>query len=197
MLAAGDFEMAEQLITELVQRGTSRLDEAAAYNLKVLLHTVKAENTQAIDGALTCLRLFGIDVPAQPIWEQVQSEYETVWQTLHGRPIEDLIDLPLMTDPELQAVTDVLSAMLPPSYFTDFNLYGLLVCRIVNLSMQHGTNGASANAFGYFGSVLGPVFNRYREGGSFTRLAFDLVEKHGFLAYRLKIHFAMEWSPFG
>jgi PAS domain S-box-containing protein len=186
----GDFGKAEQLIGELLHRGMSKVDQAAAYSLKVLLHTVKAENTQAVDSALTCLRLFGIDLPPNPIWEQVQAEYKMVWQTLNGRPIEDLIDLPVMTDPELLAVTDMLSAMLPPAYFTDFNLYGLLVCRIVNVSMEHGTNGASANAFGYFGSVLAPVFHRYQDGSRFTRLALDLVEKHGFLAYRAKIHFA-------
>jgi PAS domain S-box-containing protein len=192
----GNFEETEHLIGELLLRGASKVDQAAAYTLKVLLHTVKAENTQAVDSALKCLRLFGIDLPPHPIWEQVQAEYKTVWQTMNGRPIEDLIDLPLMTDPELQAVTDMLSAMLPPAYFTDFNLYGLLVCRIVNVSMEHGTNGASANAFGYFGSVLAPVFHRYRDGFCFTRLAFDLVEKHGFLAYRAKIHFAMGMVAF-
>jgi predicted ATPase/signal transduction histidine kinase len=192
----GNFEETEHLIGELLRRGASKVDRAAAYSLKVLLHTVKAENTQAVDSALTCLRLFGIDLPPHPIWEQVQAEYKTVWQTMKGRPIADLIDLPLMTGPELQAVTDMLSAMLPPAYFTDFNLYGLLVCRIVNISMEHGTNGASANAFGYFGSVLAPVFHRYRDGFCFTRLAFDLVEKHGFLAYRAKIHFAMGMVAF-
>jgi PAS domain S-box-containing protein len=192
----GDFDKAEQLIGELLPRGMSKVDQAAAYSLKVLLHTVKAENTQAVDSALTCLRLFGIDLPPHPIWEQVEAEYKTVWQTLNGRPIEDLIDLPLMTDPELQAMTDMLSAMLPPAYFTDFNLYGLLVCRIVNVSMEHGTNGASANAFGYFGSVLAPVFHRYKDGSCFTKLALDLVEKHGFLAYRAKIHFAMGMVAF-
>jgi PAS domain S-box-containing protein len=192
----GDFDKAEQLIGEVLPRGMSKVDQAAAYSLKVLLHTVKAETTQAVDSALTCLRLFGIDLPPHPTWEQVQAEYETVWQTLNGRPIEDLIDLPLMTDPELQAVTDMLSAMLPPAYFTDFNLYGLLVCRIVNVSMEHGTNGASANAFGYFGSVLAPVFHRYKDGSYFTRLALDLVERHGFLAYRAKIHFAMGMVAF-
>jgi predicted ATPase/signal transduction histidine kinase/tRNA A-37 threonylcarbamoyl transferase component Bud32 len=192
----GNFEETEHLIGELLRRGASKVDQAAAYSLKVLLHTVKAENAQAVDSALTCLRLFGIDLPPHPIWEQVQAEYKTVWQTMNGRPIEHLIDLPLMTDPELQAVTDMLSAMLPPAYFTDFNLYGLLVCRIVNTSMEHGMNGASANAFGYFGSVLAPVFHRYRDGFCFTRLAFDLVEKHGFLAYRAKIHFAMGMVAF-
>ena len=66
---------------ELLQRGASKVDQAAVYHLKILLHVVKSENaTSAVDSALTCLRLFGIDIPAHPTREQVQAEYETVWQ---------------------------------------------------------------------------------------------------------------------
>ncbi|CAB3802905.1 hypothetical protein [Pararobbsia alpina] len=72
----------------------------ASYHLKVQLHVVKSENAWAIDSALTCLHLFGIDLPAHPSEEGVQAEYETVWRNLAGRPIESLVDLPLMTDPE-------------------------------------------------------------------------------------------------
>ena len=122
----GNFDKAEQLIGELLQRGASKVDQAAVYHLKVQLHVVKSENPQAVDSALTCLRLFGIDLPAHPTWEQVQAEYETVWQNLDGRPIESLIDLPLMTDPELQAAMQVLSVLTAPAYFTDFHLFCLL-----------------------------------------------------------------------
>ena len=97
--------------------------------------------------ALTCLRLFGIDLPAHPTWEQVEAEYETVWQTLDGRPIESLIDLPMMTDPELQAAMQVLTVLSPPAYSTDFHLFCLLACRMVKVSMQHGMSGASAHGF--------------------------------------------------
>jgi hypothetical protein len=41
-LLSGNFENAEQLIVELLQRGASIVDQAAAYNLKVLLRTVKS-----------------------------------------------------------------------------------------------------------------------------------------------------------
>ena len=71
----GNFERAEQLIAELLARGASKFDQAAVYHSKVLLHTVKSENTQAVDSALTCLRLFDIDIPAHPTWEQVHAEY--------------------------------------------------------------------------------------------------------------------------
>jgi PAS domain S-box-containing protein len=187
----GNFDTAEQLIGELLQRGASKVDQAAAYHLKILLHTVKSENAQAVAIALTCLRLFGIDIPADPTWEQVQAEYETVWQTLNGRPIESLIDLPLMTDPELQGAMQVLSVLQAPAHITDFHLLCLLVCRMVNISMQDGTSGASAHGYALLGYILGPVFHRYSEGYRFAKLACDLVEKHGFIAYHAKVYHAM------
>jgi PAS domain S-box-containing protein len=190
-ILTGSFDTAEQLIGELLQRGASKIDQTAAYHLKVLLLTVKSENAQAVASALTCLRLFGIDIPAHPTWEQVQAEYEMVWQILDGRPIESLIDLPLMTDPELQVEMQLLSILTPPAYFTDLHLFSLLVCRMVNVSMQHGTSGASAHAYGILGHILGPVFHRYSEGYRFARLACDLVKKHGFIAYQAKVYHAM------
>jgi PAS domain S-box-containing protein len=187
-LLSGNFDEAEHLIGELLQRAVSKVDQAAVYHLKILLHTVKSENSQALASALTCLRLFDIDLPAQPMWEQVQAEYELVWRTLSGRSIESLIDLPMMTDPEQQATMQVLSTLLGPTYFTDFHLFCLLVCRMVNLSSQHGTCGASAHAYGYWGVVLGPVFHRYQDGYRYAKLACDLVEKHDFVTYRAKAY---------
>ncbi|HKB84314.1 MAG TPA: GAF domain-containing protein, partial [Burkholderiales bacterium] len=187
----GNFEKAEQLILELLQRAASKVDQAAVYQVKVLLHTVKSESAQAVATALTCLRLFGTDIPAHPTWEQVQAEYETVWQNLNGRHIEGLIDLPLMTDPELQAAMQVLSVLQDPANRTDFHLFCLLVCRMVNVSTQHGLCGASAHGCAYLGTILGPVFHRYSEGYRFGKLACDLVDKHGFIAHRAKVHYAM------
>jgi PAS domain S-box-containing protein len=190
-LLTGNFDKTEQLIVELLQRGVSKVDQAAVYHLKVQFHVAKSENPQAVDSALTCLRLFDIDLPAHPTQEQVRAEYEAVWQTLNGRPIESLIDLPLMTDPELQAAMQVLSVLGPPAYFTDFRLFCLQVCRMVNVSMRHGASGAAAHAYGYWGAMLGPVFHRYRDAYRFAKLACDLVEKHCFITYQSKVYFAM------
>jgi predicted ATPase len=111
---SGNFDEAEQLIAELLRRAASKLDQAAVYRLKVLIQTVKSENAQAVGSALACLRLFGIDLPAHPTWEQVEAEYETVWQILDGRPTESLIDLPMMTDPEMQASVQMPAVLSPP-----------------------------------------------------------------------------------
>jgi PAS domain S-box-containing protein len=190
-LLSGNSETAEQLIADLLQRGASKVNQAAVYHLKVQFHTLKSENVEAIDSALPCLRLFSIEFPAHPTPAQVKAEYDAVWRTLAGRPIERLIDLPLVADTELQAAMQLLSILTPSAYFTDLHLFCLLVCRMVNLSMQHGTGGASAHAFGILGHILGPTFHRYGEGYRFAKLACKLVEKHGFIAYHAKVYHAM------
>ncbi len=187
-LLNGNFEKAEQLIEELLRRAGSNVEQAAVYDLKVRLHTVQGEYPQAVNNALTCLRLFGIDLPAHPSWEEVEAEYRTIWRNLNGRSIETLIDLPQMTDPELQAAMQVFSILAEVSWFTDFHFYCMLVCRMVNISMQHGMSGPSAHAYACLGSMLGPSFHRYREGYRLGRLACDLVERHGFTAYQIKVY---------
>ncbi|HTI01741.1 MAG TPA: AAA family ATPase [Acidisoma sp.] len=186
----GEFDKAEQLIATLLQRATSTVDLATIYQLKLQFHVMKSENQQAVASALECLRLFGIELPAHPSWEQVQLEYKMVWQTLDGRSIESLVDLPLMTDPELQAAMQLLSVLTPPAYFTDFHLFCLIACRMVTVGTQHGLSGAATLGYALLGFVLGPVFHRFGEGYRFAKLACDLVEKHGFVANPAKVYHA-------
>jgi predicted ATPase/signal transduction histidine kinase/GAF domain-containing protein len=183
-LLCGNTEKAGQLIAELLPRAATRVDEAGVYNLKVQLHVMKAENQHAAATALTCLRGFGIDMPAHPTQEQVQTEYETLWQVLDARPIESLIDLPLMTDPELRAAMQMLSTLIPPAYFTDQRLFLLQVCRMVTISLRHGASMDSATGFAYFGIALGTAFHRYGDGYRFAKLACDVLDKYGFIATR-------------
>jgi PAS domain S-box-containing protein len=190
-LLCGNFEKAEQLIVELLQRAASTVAFADTSCLKIYLHVLRGEHPQAVDSALTCLRLFGIDLPVHPTFEQVQAEYETVWQTLNGRPTESLIDLPMMTDPELQVAMQVLSVLGPPAYFTDFHSFCLIACRMVKIGMQHGISDASTLGFALLGFISGPVFHRYGAGYRLAKLACDLVDKHGFIANQPKVYHAM------
>jgi PAS domain S-box-containing protein len=183
-LLCGNAEKAGQLIEQLLPRAASKVDEAAVHCLKVQLQIIKSEYQQAVTTALTCLRGFGIDMSAHPIEEQVQSAYEAVWQTLNGRPIESLIDLPLMNDPELRAAMKMLSVLIPSAYFTDQRLFRLQICRMVTISLQHGASVDSTTGYAYFGIALGTAYHRYGDGYRFAKLACDLLDKYGFIANR-------------
>jgi hypothetical protein len=51
-----NFDTAEQLIAALLQRGASKVDQAAVYHLKIQLHVRQSQNPQAVDSALTSPR---------------------------------------------------------------------------------------------------------------------------------------------
>jgi PAS domain S-box-containing protein len=180
-LVSGNTEKAGQLTQQLLLRAASKVDEAAVYHLKVQIHVITGEFEQGVATALACLRQLGIDIPAHPSQEQVQAEYEAAWKALDGRPIESLIDQPLMTDPELGAAMRMFSGLLAPSYHSNQRLWCLQICRMVQLSVQHGTSSPGARGYVYFGVLLGGVFSRYSEGYRFAKLACDLVETHGFV----------------
>jgi len=141
---------------------------------------------------LECLRLFGREIPAHPTPEQVQVEYETIWQNLGERSIENLIDLPPMTDPEKQAAMRVLSEIRAPANMTDVKPHDLVTFHMVNATLRYGTTDASTHGIVGLASILGPVFHRYIDGYHFGRLACRLVEKFGFHAYKAKAYLGME-----
>jgi len=85
---SGNFDEAEGLISELLATAASKIDKAAAYRIKIDLHVLKSENPKGVESALECLRLFGIEMPAHPTPEQVDAEYEKIWDSLGERSIE-------------------------------------------------------------------------------------------------------------
>ena len=58
------------------------------------------QSDRAIDVGLDYLRHLGIDWSPHPTEEEARREYEQIWSQLGSRTIEELLDLPLMTDPD-------------------------------------------------------------------------------------------------
>jgi predicted ATPase/signal transduction histidine kinase len=177
-----NFAETKRLISELLSRGKSKIDRAAAYCLKMQLHIVESALLEAIQTGLECLQMFDVVMPVQPTRQDVQIEYDKVWLNVGVRSIESLIDLPLMTDSEMQTVMSVLSIFFRPAYLVDTNLTQLIVCYMVNISLTHGTTEASTYGYVAFGLFLGPFFHRYHDGDRFAELAIRLIEKHQFSA---------------
>jgi len=81
----------------------------------------------------------GCPVVPQPTKEQVQQEYERIWRQIGSRSIEELVDLPLMTEPELRGTMDVLNAVVAPALWTDENLFCLVILPDGKPQLEHGT----------------------------------------------------------
>ena len=63
------------------------------------LYTTLDQSDRAVEVCLEYLRRIGVDWSPHPTKDEVRQEYERIWRQLDEPMIEDLIELPLMTDP--------------------------------------------------------------------------------------------------
>jgi predicted ATPase/signal transduction histidine kinase len=189
---SGNAAEARQLVDTLRPRARARTETAALYRLECDLHVAAGEIQESVTCLLECLSLFGMPMSPHPSWEEVVAAHDEVRALQAGRSIESLVDLPLLTDPDMEAVLNILAALFTPSFFTDKNLLVLHLCRLVSLSLRHGNSGAAVHGYAWYGVVLGPAFKQYREGYTFGMLACELVERHGFASSRGKALYSLE-----
>ena len=106
-----------------------------------------------------------------------------------------MIELPLMSDPASLATLDVLTKLGPPALFTDMNLYSLIACCAVNLSLERGNCDASCGAYIRLGMTAGPNFGDYQAGYRFGRLGYELAERRGLKRYQGNFgHCVLPWT---
>ena len=157
----GELAAAEARLAALSTRAASTVERASVACLRVDLYTTLDQSSGAIAVGLDYLRHLGIDWSPHPTVEEARREYEGVWSQLGSRAIEALSELPLMSDPASLATVDVLTKLGPPSLQTDANLFSLVICRAVNLSLERGNCDGSCFAYVRFGMVAGPRFGDY------------------------------------
>ena len=96
------------------------------------------------------------------------------------RPSDRRPDRPAADDDrDGRATLDVLTEVVTPALFTDKNLLPLVICRMANLSLEHGNSDGSCFAYVWLGMIAGPIFDNYAAGFRFGRLGYELVEKRG------------------
>jgi PAS domain S-box-containing protein len=167
--------------------------------LRVDLYTTLGQSSRAIAVGLDYLRHLGIDWSPHPTEEEARREYERIWSQLGSRTIEALIDLPLMSDLASLATMDVLTKLSPSAIQTDANLFSLVTCRAINLSVERGNCDASCVACVRLGMVAGPRFGDYQPAYRFGRLGYDLVERHGLKRFEARTRmsfgcFVLPWT---
>jgi PAS domain S-box-containing protein len=187
-LLTADLVAAKERLIMLSQRAGNLVDTAAVACLELTLYTTLDRSDRGVQVCLEFLQRGGVRWSPHPTTDDVRREYERIWQQVGSRPIEALVDLPLMSNLEVHATLDVLTEVVTPALFTDENLLSLVICRMVNLSLEHGNSDGSCFAYVWLGMILGPHFGDYQTGFRFGSLGYDLVEKRGLRRYQARAY---------
>ena len=159
----GELASAAERVEMLRSRAAGTVELAMATCLGIDIYLALGQVDRAVAVGREYLRHLAIEWPLHPTEEQVRSEYQRVWSQLGGRAIEDVIDFPLMSDPASIAALDVLTKVLPAALHIDVNLFALVVCRAVSLSIEHGNNDGSCFCYVWLSTVAGHEVRRLRK----------------------------------
>ena len=185
---SGQLPAAEQRLAILAERTATLVDSAAVACLRLELYTTLDRSDRGVELCLEYLRRIGVQWSPHPTKEEVRTEYDEIWWRIGSGSVEALVDLPLMSDQEWRATLDVLAQVVTPALFTDDNLLCLVLCRMANISIEHGNSGASCFAYVWLGMIVGPHFNDYPTAFRFGQLGFELVEQRGLDRFKARVY---------
>src|SRR5262249_5772168 len=111
-LLTADMTSAEHRLSMLAERAKSVHDIAVVTRLRLTLYTTLDRSDRSVEVCLEYLRRGGTDWSPHPTREEVQHEYDRIWSVVGSRQIEELVDLPLMTNPDLLDTLDVLAELV-------------------------------------------------------------------------------------
>jgi len=189
----GALAPAEERLNVLSTRAATTIERASVACLRLDLYTALGQSDRAIAVGLDYLRPFGVDWSPHPTDEDVRREYERFWSQLGSRTIEDLIELPLMTDPASLATMDVLTNLVSPAAATDEKLFSLAMCWAVNLSLERGNSDGSCPTYVQFGCIAGGRFGDLDSASRFGRLGCELVERRGLKRFQARTYLGTAW----
>ena len=160
----------------VLQHAQTEIDKVKVYTVRLLASSAQGDHPEAIRTGREVLALLGVRLPEQPSQADILHELEATQQVLAGRSVEELRDLPQMTNPRQLAAVRILLDLFQAAYQVQPELYPLIVFQIVNLSVEYGNAPLSARGYAGYGMILcsvGDIDTGYR----FGQLALGVLEK--------------------
>ena len=177
-LSNASYEQLSATIATVLKYISSPVDRADIYVFQITQYTLQGKFEEAIQTGLIGLRNFGIEIENENLTELVREEFAAVSRSLENHSISSLLDLPIASDPVIQATIKLLMILEAPAYITaNIELYGFNCLRAVCLSIEYGNIAESILAYADYGFLLNVIKGQYQQGYEFADLAMQLSYK--------------------
>jgi predicted ATPase/two-component sensor histidine kinase/tRNA A-37 threonylcarbamoyl transferase component Bud32 len=173
----GDFKQVEHLSQCVLDRAQDLLDRVKIYDVQIQTCVAQGELLEAVQIGLQFLQQLGVVLPSQPTSEDVQQALSCVAVKSASRPIEALIDLPIMSDAIVLAAMQLLTSMCAAAFLAVPPLFLLVVLKMVELLIDHGNMMLAPFAYAAYGLILCGVVFEIEAGYQFGLLALKLLDQ--------------------
>ncbi|MBD1932481.1 MULTISPECIES: trifunctional serine/threonine-protein kinase/ATP-binding protein/sensor histidine kinase [Cyanophyceae] len=173
----GDFDGMEQIAALVLQNAQTILDKIKIYEISIVAQTAQGKILEAIAVGRNALGQLGVELPTAPDEALIGKALQALATQLQGRRIEQLANLPVMTDAEAKAAMQVMAMLFSAIFIGMPGLLPLLSSAMVSLSLQCGNTSASTVGYVIHGMVLCAFFGDAETGYGFGKLAISLLDR--------------------
>ncbi len=184
---SGDFERMEALTEIVISSAKNLLEKVRIYEIKIQAYIVQNKLTEALKIALDILKFLNIEFPASPSPGDIQQAFQATAEKLNVREIGDLINLPEMIQPEILAAMRILSSMFTAAYLGNPEFVPLISLKMVDLSIEYGNTGISANGYCTYAFLLCAVVGDIDSGYEFGKLSLNVLSKTNAISLQAKV----------
>ncbi|MEG3879182.1 ATP-binding sensor histidine kinase [Microcoleus sp. herbarium7] len=181
-----EFEQMEKWANIVLEQATDQLDKIKVFEIKITACAMQTKLQEAVKIGREALKMLGINFPESPIPLHIQQAMTKTAAYLTGKKIEDLINLPVMANPQKLATMRVLSSMFSATFIVEPMLLPLIVCEQVHLSINYGNSAFSAFGYANYGAILKGIVRDIESGDRFGQLALNLIDKLNALEFKSK-----------
>ncbi|MEG4218800.1 AAA family ATPase [Microcoleus sp. Pol14C6] len=172
-----DFEGMERMTELVLQKARTILDKVEIYEILIVAQTAKGNVLEAIAIGRKALQQLGFELPGEADAASTDRALQTLVTQLQDKQIEELVDLPAMSDAHARAAMQLLGKLFAPIFLGRPSLLPLLSSMMVNLSLQFGNTSASTVGYAIHGLVLCAFLEEVETGYQFGKLSIELLER--------------------
>ncbi|MEG3877332.1 ATP-binding protein, partial [Microcoleus sp. herbarium7] len=173
----GNFKEMEKWLEEILANAQTLLDRIKAYEIKIGGLTAQDKAIEALETGINLLKQLGISITSKPTDEEVSASLQQSKILWEGKDPLSLISLPIMSGTTQLAIVKILSALIPPAYFTDANLFCMFVFEAVKLGLQYGHANVLPFPYACYGFLLIEIAGETDLGYRFGKLAIEVADK--------------------
>ncbi|QLE48432.1 GAF domain-containing protein [Nostoc sp. C057] len=168
-----NFEQAEALFVSVISNSKTILDAVKVYEKKIQFYVAQNQMREALDLDLQVLEMLGVSLSQTPPAEL---------------KVEELVNLPEMTDAHKLAAMRILMTAMPPAYLADPALLPLIAFTMVDLCVQYGNSSFAAYAYGFYGLILCGPLKEIESGYRFGKLSLQILDKFNAREIKSKVY---------
>ena len=152
-----DFSRAEDLNGTVLMKAGTLLDRVKAYEIIIQSYIAQNKYRDAVDAASKILNQLGVFLPRNPGRLRILLGLLRTKLVLHGISLDDLHNLPQMTDQYKLAAMRILMGVFNPFYRSIREMFPSIAFRMVILSYKYGNSYISPFAYALYGLLLGLI----------------------------------------